>query len=362
MFGMQILDVAIGLIFIFLLLSLLVTAANELIASWLKRRSSTLWRGVVKLLGGEDWAKKVYSHPLIEGLNDQPWFKKYREKLPFKKRPSYIPSRTFALALIDSIVPESGPQNPPMNNLAAALADRLKANPNDFLARSLSVLVQDAGGDLDKVKENIEVWFNSSMERVSGWYKRRTQWILLLLAAIITVWTNADSLAIANTLWRDPSVRAALVTQAQQYAAQQSRENETGQAASKPSNPTDPPDRLPYDPAEAEFQAASEKFKTSLGSLQTLAIPLGWSDGSSSEDTRDTVPGWSEMGGVLQKHGFGWLLTALAISLGAPFWFDMLNKVISIRAAGKAPEETQKSPKKVPAPREPGSGTPPVIP
>ena len=48
------------------------------------------------------------------------------------------------------------------------------------------------------------------------------------------------------------------------------------------------------------------------------------------------------------------LLVALAASMGAPFWFDMLNKVISIRSAGKAPEESPKPPKDVPVPLEPG--------
>jgi hypothetical protein len=64
------------------------------------------------------------------------------------------------------------------------------------------------------------------------------------------------------------------------------------------------------------------------------------------------------MPATLSRHGLGWLLTALAISLGAPFWFDILNKVVSIRAAGKAPEERQKDPKQVPTPVEPGGGPP----
>ena len=53
-------------------------------------------------------------------------------------------------------------------------------------------------------------------------------------------------------------------------------------------------------------------------------------------------------------HLVGWLLTALAASLGAPFWFDVLNKFISIRSVGKAPEERPKPPKEVPIPLEPG--------
>ncbi len=321
MFGLQILDVAIGLIFIFLLLSLAVTAASELIASWLKRRSATMWRGVVRLLGSEDWANKVYSHPLIAGLSDEPWFRKYREKLPFKTRPSYIPSRTFALALLDTLAPSAGAQPLTSGNLRAALA----AHKDTHLARSLVALLDDAAGDIEEFKKNVEAWFDNSMERVSGWYKRRTQWILLLLAAIVTVWMNADTIAIANTLWRDPAVRSALVAQAQRFAEEERRQ------------------------AEAT-EAASQKYQQAVARLQTLAIPLGWRDGVRTDDPRDEFPrGWSQWSNALNRHLLGWLLTALAISLGAPFWFDMLNKVIAVRAAGKPPE-------KKPKPREESAG------
>lgn len=315
MFGLQILDVAIGLVFLFLLLSLAVTAANELIASWLKRRSATMWRGVVRLLGSEDWANKVYSHPLIAGLSDEPWFSKYREKLPFKTRPSYIPSRTFALALLDTLAPSPGAQRLTSDNLRAALA----AHKDARLAGSLAVLLDDAAGDIEEFKKKIEAWFDASMERVSGWYKRRTQWILLLLAAIVTVWMNADTIVIANTLWRDPAVRSAVAAQAQRFAEEERKQAEAAEAASK-------------------------RYEQTVARLQTLAIPLGWRDGARSDDPRDEFPrGWTQWSNALNRHLLGWLLTALAISLGAPFWFDMLNKVIAVRAAGKLPEKKPKS-------------------
>ena len=50
----------------------------------------------------------------------------------------------------------------------------------------------------------------------------------------------------------------------------------------------------------------------------------------------------------------GWLLTAFAVSLGAPFWFDLLNRFINLRVSGKAPEEKPKKPKEVPQPMGPG--------
>src|SRR5215831_1923652 len=165
MFGSQVLDVAVGLIFIFLLLSLAVTALNELVAAWLKRRSATLWKGLVTLLGSEDFAKAVRAHPLISSLSQTAG-----------GMPSYIPSRTFVLALLDGLTPNGTPPPATLQEVAAAL----KVLPVDQkqLATILNVLLQDARGSMEEFKKALEQWFDNSMERVSGWYKRETQWIL----------------------------------------------------------------------------------------------------------------------------------------------------------------------------------------
>ncbi len=337
MFGLQILDVAIGLVFVFLLLSLVVTAANELAAAWLKRRSATMWRGVVRLLGGEAWASAVYAHPLITGMNDKAWFEKRRQNLPFQKRPSYIPPKTFALALLDTLAPGGG-------DVPLALQDKLAANKDDHLARTLSVLLADAKGDLDEFEKRIEEWFNASMERVTGWYKRRTLWISVGFAVVLTVAVNADTIHLANALWRDPATRAALVGQAQQYSDQERRQDEAAGKAPVQTAAVEPPDRLPYDAAEAAYDTASAKFQQTVSRLEGLAIPLGWRDASQGGDGREPLPsGWSEWGDAVGRHFLGWLLTALAISLGSPFWFDTLNKVIAVRTSVKpSSDEDQK--------------------
>src|SRR5947207_156365 len=213
MFGMQILDVAIGLIFIFLMLSLVVTAFNELVAAWLKRRSKTLWNGVVRLLGDENFARSLYAHPLISSLTQTS-----------AGKPSYIPSRTFVLAMLDALTDKSAPPPRTEQEVVAALAKL--PHEREGLAIALAVMLHDADGNMEEFKKGLEQWFDNSMERVSGWYKRETQWILLLMAAAVTIWTNADAVGLTNTLWRDPAMRSALVAQAQQYADQQRKEGD----------------------------------------------------------------------------------------------------------------------------------------
>lgn len=342
MFGSQVLDVAIGLIFIFLMLSLVVTAFNELVAAWLKLRSKMLWKGVLQLLANKQVAEAVYAHPLVASLSKSS-----------KAKPSYIPSRTFVLALLDGLTEVGAAPPATLEEVKTVLANMDRKSP---MVIALTVLMHDAAGNLEDFKKNLEQWFDNSMERVSGWYKRQTQYILLGMAIVITVWANADVVVLTNTLWHDPAVRTALVAQAQQYSDQQRKDAEPAAAAQAAGGPPPPPAQPPAEAPDVE--AATAKFDKSVAQIQSLGIPLGWRDAADPSDKREAFPAAADIPATLGKHFLGWLLTALAISMGAPFWFDMLNKVISIRSAGKAPEEKQKSPKEVPVPAAPGKDAP----
>src|SRR6266404_7528490 len=200
MFNSTILDVAIGMIFVYLLLSLICSAAHEMIEYWLKKRASDLERGVRELLTTEDGAdpgnlvQKIYNHGMVSGL-----FKGTYEASRIGSRlrhvigtnlPSYIPSRNFALALMDLILPgkaaqasgatnatpppppnvtlSSPPQPPskptdphnPLYELRNAIdtADVLK--DNERVKKTLTSMIDAAGDDVSKARDNIEPWFN----------------------------------------------------------------------------------------------------------------------------------------------------------------------------------------------------------
>lgn len=359
MFGIDILDVAIGLFFGYLVLSLAVTAANEMSAALFRRRAWMLHKGISTLLDDAQLADKLYEHPLIRSLSSP---RGIVSRVPALQRlvgrgPSYVPSRAFAMALLDVL------QIDP---------DRLQAGEDRHSTeRVLALLWKDAGKDREKFAANIETWFNDSMERVSGWYKRRTQMLLLIWAAGVTIGTNADTLVIAKTLWRDPALRQALVERAEGYVATQQRP--VGAPVTLAADEAPPPPALPPDQqAEVDFIEASAQYDAALADLAELQLPIGWDDptppaeGETSlrlvtDTASDDWPGAIWESGGLQRwlqaadeHSIGWLLTILAVSMGAPFWFDMLNRIMSVRTAGKAPEEKQKSPKQVPEPRAPG--------
>lgn len=347
MLGSSVLDIGIGLIFVYLMVSLVCTAANEMLASFFSWRAKNLRDGIRNLLDGpnassDEWVKKFYEHPLIRGLGRP------------ESGPSYIPSRTFALALTDLVLPAEPGTRP---STAQELRDAIAASPAGAdLKQVLRLLVDEADrsskagqmlrleGVLDiqkidtlfnQMQQHIEIWFNNSMERVSGWYKRRVQAWTIGVAVVLTVALNVDSVLIARRLARDSALRSVIVAQAELMVQQP--------PSTVVVNAT-PGTAPPATNAVQETAAKVQLLQDRIQELKTVGIPLGWPD----PDGPPRGASW-----FLLKV-IGLLLTAGAASLGAPFWFDVLNRFMSVRSAGKAPEETPKSPKQIPVPAPPG--------
>lgn len=330
MFGSAILDVAIGMIFIYLTLALVVTSLSELIASWLSSRAKNLAAGIQELLNSTPvagLAKDLFQHPLIRSL------------CKGTGQPSYIPSRTFALALLDIISPADPSRARTLTDIEAAISKIGNAE----VKKALTVLWEEAHHDITAFEEAIEIWFNNCMERVSGWYKRKAQTINVILAVVVTVLANADSIQIAKSLSSDPALRTALVAEAVTFSEQHTAESLSPEAA--------PPDSAT---ARIRAEQAEQKLKAYRDQIQQLGVPIGWTKQDPNHpDVPDPRSAPTDFWGWVKKF-LGLLLTAVAAALGAPFWFDMLNKVMNIRSAGKAPEERPKSPKATQTPPEAG--------
>ena len=292
MFGLNILDTAIGLVFVYLMLSLTCTALNEWIAGMLNRRSKTLYEGIKTLL--QDPKKPslladFYAHPLVQDLHVA------------DKMPAYVQPKTFSLVLLDLLVPS----DPSASRTMASVRQAVASLPADSSTRkTLSILLDQAGDSLLKLEQDMEAWFNGAMDRVSGWYKQRTQVIVLTIAALLSIATNADTFAIATALANNSALREAVIAEAKTYM-------ETAK---------------PPEGSSANQPTVSER----IAQLQQLGIPMGWK-------SRPTQPAdwWNKIAGLA--------LTAFAVSLGAPFWFDLLNRFMNIRSAGKSPDEKAKS-------------------
>src|SRR5207245_1917599 len=212
MFGSAVLEVAIGLTLVYLLFSLVCSAINEFIARLLKWRSKTLEDGIKSMLGdleiggGQLVKDKIYNTPLFKGLigTGKAWTGR-------DIKPTYIPSRTFALALLDVVAPSQKDKATTFDSVRATVSNL----PDTEMKKSLLGLLDSAEGDLKRARENIERWFDESMDQVTAWYKRTANTWLFIVSVAVCVFMNADSIAIATSLWRDPTLRAAVVSAAE---------------------------------------------------------------------------------------------------------------------------------------------------
>jgi hypothetical protein len=312
--GLAFLDIAIGLIFIYLLLSLVCSGVLEWISGALKWRGANLKEGIRHLLqepaqnpshsSNSITADKIYEHPVIKSL--------FNSKKA-KNLPSYIPPRKFAMALMD-ILGSSG--NTEKATTFEQIAQSIDGINHPDLKKILQLSAQQAQGEIDKFRDNLEQMYNDTMDRVSGWYARKAQTVLFVIALVVSIGYNVDTLAIAEALWKDQSLRENFVELAKTSAKQCAEE-------------------------QAKDKIDPSKFKCSkledLKKDNTLAqLPLGWS----------TIPSEDLESGKFLLKIPGWLITAIATSLGAPFWFDLLGKLISIRRSGLKSIENPKKTKK----------------
>jgi hypothetical protein len=339
---LTILQVAIGISFVFLLFSVIVSSANEIGQALASTRSKQLKAGIGELLQDREFAKAAkafWDHPLISGL--------YKGK---DGRPSYIAARTFVMTLLDLV--RKG-EIIAGNVSGTDLETQIAKIENEPLKRALTCLFEQAKKDVAKFEQALETWFNEAMDRVSGWYKRLTQYSLFLIGLVLAIWANVDTIHIVGALSTDPKLQADAADAAIAYLKTPSG---AGKAKGSPANsdvsstPTQeqkqnasPPDTPTPNSTEtssgtatpASSPTAVQSLETAATELASLQVPLGWAG-----------PEYSYVGHHWLSAIAGWLLTALAASMGAPFWFDMLNRFINIRAAGRSPDEDPKGAKR----------------
>ncbi|WP_146819387.1 hypothetical protein [Actinotalea fermentans] len=233
------------------------------------------------------WTVQLYQHPLIRALQTPrlfPW-------TAWRRNPQYIPGRTFARALVALLL--RGDPKDPVEAIHASIEKIGSTHP---ARRALEPLFVQAEKDLDKFQTAIEEWYDAQMGRLSGAYKRWSQVILAGVGLVAAVGLNINLVAITQTLWSDEAVRTVVVENAVDGTLCEGTEGQ---------------ERL-------------DCINDELGALGAAGMPIGWESGAARP--------WDD--GTLGVAILGWLLTAMAVSFGAPFWFDTLSKLGSLRSAG----------------------------
>ncbi len=386
MSGISALDVVIGLVFIYLIYSLLATLIQEIIATNLGFRAKLLRKAISRMLDEEsdenafmsrmfswlsilffqkknvnNFSEYFYKHPLIKYLGEDKWHSK----------PSYLSAKNFSKIIIDLLRTNNIKTGEDFKNkIEESLNDPEKSNlplKGESLQHLKSLWI-DAQGDVEKFKALLEQWFDDMMERTTGWYKKYTQIILFIIGFIIAMTFNVDTILIVKKLSKDPVLRAQIVQQASGYlkehptllaeleASKKRVDDELNKSSSKTKL-----DSLNAKDAKAAYDSI---YKAKIAKIDTLqktadtlikndianingALGLGWVKDPKCKDCRICLP---KPAGNNRWFFIGWLLTALAISMGAPFWFDLLNKLMKLKGSiGKDDSSSDKKDSNEPA-------------
>jgi hypothetical protein len=335
MFSSTIFDVVFGLVSVFLAVSLFTSAVTEGLSMLFRLRARTLLGGVKQLLNDSEFkglALSLYNHalvnPLSEGNTDP-------GKTPSVK-PSYIEPDQFALAFVD-ILKQAGDAAAKAEARAAATTggtaagggtiaagggaaaigtqaagDEAAADDAETLKRriesaiqkqdpqiqaTLATLYRKSGKDVNAFRNEIAAWFDAAMDRLSGDYSRYVKAISFGVAFVLAGLLNADAIHVADTLWERPAL-------AERFT------------------------KLP--PPTANASHPEKDAADLLKQIEGVAPLLGW-NGFDKDERRH---GWGIVLMVL-----GWVFVAGAALFGAPFWFDVLQRFVQLRATGPSPDE-----------------------
>jgi len=340
-----ILETVIALSFIYLLLSLFCSGLNEMVAQRAGRRGRFLREGLVNLIADRWVYLRLINHPLIASL--------YRDVPDKPATPSYVPAQNFAYALLDVVGQKAAqldPQQAPASGANKGFEDVRKSaaicrDHGYMVGQTLLTLLDQADGSLDRARGLIEGWFESGTQRISGWYKAATRRSLLLIGFMVAVTFNVDTLQVTSTITRNAGLRRSLADQAADVAG-------SGEIAGVDVEAGGDRSLTPE-----QLQEITDR----LVAIQAEGVPFGFSclgpasteagvkkDAVDADSTSPGKPPSGVFGRCLSNAGdipagawplklLGWLITALAISFGAPFWFDLLNKFVDLRGAGKKP-------------------------
>lgn len=408
MFGNVALDVAISLIFIYLLYSLLASIVQELIARIFNLRARFLTKALRRMLEDGDRRRLVSHFTFFSWFYELIWtfvyfFTPFKNSAFLKKfygttaiyslgessssrRPSYISPALFSQTLLHMFRGRHFSGSPEKE--AEAIRQNLEEGMKELGPETREYflnLLQDARHDVDQFRLKLEQWFDEAMARTNGWYRKQIQTLLIIIGFIIAWQFNVDSIAITRILTKDKKAREEMVTLAtQRYEAygqladslRRTRvitsdtiqladtvivRRDTTQQITLNSEVLDSLYRsLSQDAADiqnilgisrncedAAGDTAYTKLRERLDTLaaKTLSKP-------EQEKYRQAMQAAAKRKVGCYTHPYqqngwlitaGWLLTALAISLGAPFWFDLLNKIVKIRTGGQAPPPAAES-------------------
>ncbi len=344
MSGFAILDLVVGVIFIFFLLSIICSSIVEMVLTVRKVRSEVLGKWLLTIFDTEvtnaknqkvSLGQEIMDHCALTALSSS------------GRAPSYIDAKNFVAAVLDKITIYSEVANPKsigeiIKSLESttALSDELKRAFLIYATEAkdtFEALTVKTTGAIELFRKNMENWYDSNMDRVSGTMKvKYTRRFTFISAIVITLFLNADTIEISKYLYNNPEARARVVAKAYETSTDKTIQLDMDRIKQRAAAKDDTT-KLTIDQLNDSLKVKINAINQAHAALKE-SIPLGW---GKSEFTAQKN-GWDWLGFVFTKL-VGMAIMVIAIMMGAPFWFDVLNKVSNLRGVGKKPEESEKN-------------------
>src|SRR6266496_631251 len=343
MSGFPILDLVVGVIFIFFLLSIICSSIVEMVLTVRRVRAEVLGKWLLTIFDTEVTNAKNQKVPLGQEIMDHCALTALS---PSGKAPAYIDAKNFVAAVLDKVTVYSKVVNPKsideiIQSLESttALSEELKrafliyANEAKDTFEALSV---KTAGAIEMFRNKMENWYNSNMDRISGTMKvKYTRRFTFASAIVITLLLNADIIEISKYLYNNPEARAKIAAKAYETTADTAIKQNMIRIKQRAA--------AQDDTMKPTIEQLNDSMKVKINKINEARAALN-----------ESLPlGWNKSEFAAQKNGLDWegfiftklvgmAITVIDIMMGAPFWFDVLNKVSNLRGVGKKPEESEK--------------------
>jgi hypothetical protein len=283
-----VLEIGLGLVLVYYALSLIVSKITGEITKWSELRATDLELGLRELLGDSGKMDALMKHPRIQNL--RPIRLNFLSQGARYYKVTDIPASSFALTLFDVLLPSEKTDSP-----VDDLRDAINGLPDGKTKTSLLGIVNSGVQNLTEARQQVEGWYDDGMQNVGLLFKQHARRIVFVVAAIVTIVTGVDSIAVAQSLWEEPSRRAAVTAKVDAFVADNTA-------------------------------ADVEPF---LNGLEELDIQVLWDF--------EVLP--NDIGGWIQKL-IGLAITWVAASQGSSFWYDVLKRLRSSSGAATAEAKT----------------------
>lgn len=347
MSGFPILDLVIGLFFIFFLLSIISSSVVEIILTIAGVRAKVLGQWLLRIFDTQitdsngkqtPLGQELMNHCALTALSDT------------DKAPAYIDAKNFVSALLDKVFTFSTVTAPKDIDQIIASIEQTTALQGE-LKRTFLIYANETKdafgkltikttGEIEHFRAKIEGWYDSNMDRLTGTLKMKYTRRFTMITGIITcVLLNADTIEIAKYLYNNPDARAKLAAKAMEAVADSSYKAQVAHFRELAATVKDTASKQKLEVSADELEKTVNKKVADITATKAVlqdALPLGW-----SVNEFHLKGCWTIFFFVLLKL-VGLAVTTAAIMMGAPFWFDVLNKISNVRGAGTKPKANER--------------------